>query len=101
LTVELTYGQDLSLCVTDNGLGIDSGVADRGKDGHFGLQGMRERAVRIGGKLTLISSSSSGTEINLFVPGGIVFQKTTPVRQTLLLKIRTLVRRINHPSNPD
>jgi len=56
LEVELTYGQDLALRVADNGVGIDSEVADRGKDGHFGLQGMRERVVRIGGKLTIVSS---------------------------------------------
>jgi signal transduction histidine kinase/ligand-binding sensor domain-containing protein len=92
LEVELTYGQDLALRVADNGVGIDSAVADRGKDRHFGLQGMRERAVRIGGKLTLVSSSTLGTEIKLVVPGGIVFQKTRPVRQTLLAKIRALVR---------
>jgi signal transduction histidine kinase/ligand-binding sensor domain-containing protein len=82
LEVELTYSQDLSLRVADNGVGIDSNVADRGKDGHFGLQGMRERAVRIGGKLTLASSPSSGTEIKLIVPGGIIFQKMTPVRRS-------------------
>jgi hypothetical protein len=36
---------------------------------------MRERAARIGGKLTLVSSANSGTEITLVIPGGIVFQK--------------------------
>jgi signal transduction histidine kinase len=75
LEVELTYGQDLALRVADNGVGIDSGVAHREKHDHLGLQGMRERAVRIGGKLTLVSSSNSGTEIKLMVPGGIIFQK--------------------------
>ena len=80
LEVELTYRQDLALRVADNGIGIDSSVADTGKDGHFGLQGMRERALRIGSKLTLVSSSASGTEIKLVVPGGIIFQKTRQVR---------------------
>src|SRR5258708_29435602 len=51
LEVELTYSQGLALRVADNGAGIDSEVADRGKHGHFGLQGMRERAVRIAAKL--------------------------------------------------
>jgi signal transduction histidine kinase len=81
LEVELTYSQDLSLRVADNAVGIDSEVADRGKGGHFGLQGMRERAARIGGKFTVASSPSSGTEISLIVPGGIVFHKMTPVRR--------------------
>ena len=81
LEVELRYGQDLALRVSDNGVGTDSEVADLGKDGHFGLQGMRERAVRVGGKFTLVSSPNSGTEIKLIVPGGIVFQKMTSVQR--------------------
>ncbi len=75
LEVELRYAQDLSVCVKDNGVGIDPVVAAQGKDGHFGLQGMRERAARIGAKLSIASSAVSGTEIKLVVPGGIVFRK--------------------------
>jgi ligand-binding sensor domain-containing protein len=101
LEIELTYGEDLALRVADNGVGIESSVADRGRDGHFGLQGMRERAVRIGGKLTLVSSSASGTEIKLLVPGGTIFQKRGPARQTLLARIGALVKRINKTSNLD
>jgi signal transduction histidine kinase len=92
LEVELRYADDLALRVGDNGTGIDRAIADRGKDGHFGLQGMRERAARIGGKLTLGSSSNSGTEIKLVVPGGIVFRKTMPVRRSVFTRIRTLFR---------
>jgi MFS family permease len=57
-----------TLRISDNGIGIDPVIADRGKNGHFGLQGMRERAARIGGKLTVGSSSNLGTEIRLIVP---------------------------------
>src|SRR5258707_5624787 len=92
LEVELLYTNDLPLRVSDNGIGIDPAVADRGKDGHFGLQGMRERAARIGGKLTLVSSSNSGTEIRLIVPGAIIFQKRMPVGGSLSKKIRALFR---------
>ena len=99
LEVELIYSQDLALRVADNGVGIDSDVADQGKDGHFGLQGMRERAVRISGKLTLVSSPNSGTEIKLIVPGGIVFQKTMPVRR--FQGIRTLFRSKDDTPNLD
>jgi signal transduction histidine kinase/ligand-binding sensor domain-containing protein len=76
LEVELKYGQDLSLRVKDNGVGIEPVVLEKGKDEHFGLQGMRERAERIGGKLTIASSSTKGTEIRLVVPGTTVFAKT-------------------------
>jgi signal transduction histidine kinase len=88
LEVELRYARDLVLRVGDNGIGIDPAIADRGKDGHFGLPGMRERAARIGGKLTLVSSSNSGTEIRLVVPGAIIFRKmrlSVPRRHFLCL----------------
>ena len=92
LEVELRYANDLALRVSDNGTGIDPTIADTGKDGHFGLQGMRERAARIGGKLTLGSSSNTGTEIKLIVPGGIVFRKMIPVRRSLFTRARGFFR---------
>ena len=75
LQVELRYDQDLSVRVKDNGIGIDPVVLSEGKNQHFGLQGMKERAARIGGKLTLNSSATSGTEVVITVPGSIVFRK--------------------------
>jgi signal transduction histidine kinase len=101
LEVELRYADDLELSVSDNGIGIDPGTADTGKDGHFGLQGMRERAARISGNLTLTSSSNAGTEIRLVVPHDIIFRKTTPVRGTLIRKIRVLLKRISRIFNVD
>jgi signal transduction histidine kinase/ligand-binding sensor domain-containing protein len=92
LEVELRYADDLALRVGDNGAGIDPVIADRGKDGHFGLQGMRERAARIGAKLTLLSSLKSGTEIELIVPGGIIFRNVMPARRSFFTRIRTLFR---------
>lgn len=77
LRVTLTYADELSVDIVDNGVGLDPLVADRGKEGHFGLQGMRERAARIAGKLTVISSPESGTHIKLVVPGKIIYRKTT------------------------
>ena len=91
LEVELRYADDLALRISDNGTGIDPVTADKGRDGHFGLQGMRERAARIGGKLTLGSSSNSGTEIRLTVPGGIIFRKSLPVQRSLLTRIRSFL----------
>jgi signal transduction histidine kinase len=77
LQVILTYAEELGVRVSDNGVGIDPMVVDHGKDGHFGLQGMRERAARIAGKLTVTGSPSSGTEIKLVVPGKIIYRKST------------------------
>ena len=69
LEVTLEYTQDLVLRVQDNGLGIDAAVLEQGRSGHFGLQGMRERAARIGGRLTVRSTPNSGTEVQVVVPG--------------------------------
>jgi signal transduction histidine kinase/ligand-binding sensor domain-containing protein len=74
LKVELSYAQDLSLRISDNGSGIDPDIVHRGKPGHFGLQNMRERAARIMGKFSVESSAGYGTAITLTVPGGIIYR---------------------------
>ncbi len=89
LTVHLRYAQNLFISVHDNGKGIPPEVLAKGREGHFGLQGMRERAARIGAKLNLSSSPASGTKIELTVPGNIVFRHRT-LMQVLLKKIRVL-----------
>ena len=75
LEVRLEYDHDLTLHVSDNGAGIESEVVEQGKEGHFGLRGMRERAERIGAKFTIVSSPDSGTLITLAVPGRMAFHK--------------------------
>jgi signal transduction histidine kinase len=92
LEVELKYGHDLALRVKDDGVGIDPTTGDHGTEGHFGLRGMHERVERIGGKLTVASSGTSGTEITVVVPGGIVFREPSA---SPLDKIRTILRRVS------
>jgi signal transduction histidine kinase len=76
LHVGLKYGQDLAIAVGDNGVGIPQSTINGGTNGHYGLQGMRERAARIGGKLKIVSSVDSGTEVSLVIPGRIAFRGT-------------------------
>lgn len=78
LEVTLEYAHDLTLRISDNGAGIASEIVVTGKEGHFGLRGMRERAERIGGKFTLVSAPDSGTAITLVVPGRIIFRSPRP-----------------------
>jgi signal transduction histidine kinase len=73
LGIDLAYGHDLVLHVKDNGVGIDPGFAISGREGHHGLQGMRERSARIQGRLTILSSAESGTDISVIVPGAASF----------------------------
>ena len=80
LEVSVSYAQDLTLRVSDNGIGMEAAVLTEGREGHFGLQGMRERAERIGSKLRLVSSPNSGTEMTLVVPGNVIFCKLNVTR---------------------
>ena len=77
LEVTLEYAHDFTLRVSDNGVGVDSEIVEQGKEGHFGLRGMRERAERIGGKFSLVSAPNSGTVITLVVPGRMAFRSAT------------------------
>jgi signal transduction histidine kinase len=56
----------VQLIVRDDGRGFNHEV--NGRDGHFGLIGMRERAQQIGGTLSIQSSDQSGTEVVADVP---------------------------------
>jgi hypothetical protein len=89
LKVELKYAQDLSIRVSDNGAGIPAPLISSGKDGHYGLQGMQERAKRIGAKLKVISSEHSGTEITVVIPGRVIFLRHG---RSLIEKIASVFR---------
>jgi len=73
LAIEIEYGNDLVLRMTDDGVGLDPAVAGAGKPGHFGIPGMRERATDIGAALT-VEPANPGTRITLVVPGRRVFR---------------------------
>jgi signal transduction histidine kinase len=67
--VDIRYGErELGVLVRDDGKGMDRHVVRRGRDGHFGLHGMRERAKLLGGALTFRSRLEAGTEVELVVP---------------------------------
>lgn len=69
IELKLEYaGGALCLRVRDDGCGIDPRVLHEGREGHWGLTGMRERATRIGALLKVSSSATDGTEIQLSVP---------------------------------
>src|SRR5580704_16268288 len=72
----------LRFAVRDNGRGIDPQNLQWGKNGRWGLQGMRERADRIGGRLRVLSRSELGTEIELRVPGQIAYEPNVAARTT-------------------
>jgi len=77
IEVELEYGaRRFRLIVRDNGRGIDPHVLHAGREGHWGLPGMRERAEKFGARLRVWSRTSAGTEIELSVSNSIAINNT-------------------------
>jgi len=78
IEVELEYANhQLRVLVRDNGCGIDPQVLRAGRDGHWGLSGMRERAERVGAGLKLWSRLAGGTEVEISVPGQVAYRHHT------------------------
>jgi signal transduction histidine kinase/ligand-binding sensor domain-containing protein len=88
IEVALNYeAQELRLVVRDNGCGMDARTLEAGRDGHWGLSGMRERADKIGADLKLWSGPERGTEINLRVPGRIAFKSRPSTGMSKLMSV--------------
>ena len=75
IEVEIRYDhQQFRLRVRDDGKGIDSAVlSGLGREGHFGLPGMRERGKLIGAKLVIWSEVNAGTEVELGIPAATAY----------------------------
>jgi signal transduction histidine kinase len=78
LHVELEIAYDsrrFRLRVRDDGRGIDPDILKMGgRTDHWGLQGMRERAKRIGAELELWSRPGAGTEVELTIPAATAYR---------------------------
>jgi signal transduction histidine kinase len=75
IELELEYSaRSFRIVVRDNGCGIDPRMLQSGRDGHWGLPGMREAAERIGARLKVWSRAEGGTEVELSVPSHIAFE---------------------------
>ena len=75
IEVELDYApKRFGIVVRDNGCGIDPQVLHAGREGHWGLPGMRERAERVGARLRVWSRVAAGTEVALSIPSSIAFE---------------------------
>ncbi|MEV6114359.1 sensor histidine kinase [Streptomyces sp. NPDC052109] len=62
-------GDEVTLDIRDDGTGFDpAAVPERTRSGGFGLDGMRARAERIAGSLTLESEPGHGTALSARVP---------------------------------
>jgi signal transduction histidine kinase/streptogramin lyase len=74
IEIELKYSPgQLRILVRDDGCGIEPHILESGRDGHWGIVGMRERAEQIGAQLHVYTSAAGGTEVELAVPGHVAF----------------------------
>jgi signal transduction histidine kinase len=74
--MEIAYdSRQLRLRIRDDGCGIDPAIlAGGGRAGHWGIQGMRERALRIGARFEIWSRPGAGTEVELTVPAATAYR---------------------------
>lgn len=72
--IRIRYGADkLTLSIADDGIGLPDAIREAGRrEGHYGLVGMRERAVRLGGTLEFRARQPHGTEVFTAVPSRLV-----------------------------
>lgn len=55
------------LMIKDDGVGFDPASIDA-RQGHFGLLGMKERALKLDGEVTITSMQGAGTVITAALP---------------------------------
>lgn len=75
VSARVRYESDgLSLSIQDDGDGIPDDVLEAGgRDGHWGIVGMGERAKRIASSLSIGGVSPKGTKVELHVPARVIY----------------------------
>lgn len=69
------------LCVQDNGRGIDPRIlAEGAQAGHWGLQGLRERAEVMGAALDIESAPGKGTRLCLRIDADVAYRTRVPAK---------------------
>ena len=82
IRVRLLYSSSaFELLVRDEGAGMGEDIQSTGIDGHYGLAGMRERASRIGGDLSISSALGRGTSVRVVVPAARAYQDSGKPRR--------------------
>jgi len=75
IEVEIHYDErHLRVRIRDDGKGTDARIiSNKGRPGHWGIPGMRERTKLVGGQMEIWSQLDSGTEIELSIPASIAY----------------------------
>ena len=75
LWIRIAYQRRFQLTISDNGEGFDQELLRGGKVGHFGIAGMRERALFLGGNFSVVSSPATGTEVSIVISGSAIYRR--------------------------
>ncbi len=76
LSIEIRFARPFTIRFADDGTGIPPQIlAGNGRDGHYGLRGMQERATRLRGALIVRSPSGGGTALTLTIPAHVAYDR--------------------------
>ncbi|MFG6414933.1 two-component regulator propeller domain-containing protein [Roseateles sp. DC23W] len=77
VVVQVDYGRRwLEVEVRDDGVGVSpEKAAQAGRNGHYGMLGMRERAERIGGQFRISGHSGGGTRVSLRIKAAVAYAR--------------------------
>ena len=85
VTLELTYQREhFTLRVADNGQGLPAAIAEAGqREGHWGLVGMKERALAMGAQYFVTSVPAQGTTIQVKMPANLAYSTAAGSARTV------------------
>ncbi|WP_167693030.1 sensor histidine kinase [Sphingomonas azotifigens] len=76
LRIDIRFARPFAIRFSDDGAGIPAPVLECGrKAGHYGLQGMRERARKLRGSLSIRPRAGGGTELLLTIPAHVAYAR--------------------------
>jgi ligand-binding sensor domain-containing protein/signal transduction histidine kinase len=68
IEIKLVYSRDeLSSSVSDDGCGFDPAIRKPEGGKHYGIEGMRERVERMGGRIGIVSLPAQGTTVSFSI----------------------------------
>jgi len=67
IEITLAFKTDFSMAIQDDGKGIEQHTAAKGREGHFGILGMRERAENLGATINIEAVRPQGTVVELII----------------------------------
>lgn len=75
IEIEMTFDpSELRVRFRDDGRGVAADILQAGgRQGHWGMPGMRERAHKIGAKIAMWSRPEAGTEVELRIPSSVAY----------------------------